>query len=76
MAPGCVLDTNVLLYVVSTDPGEAAKRELASASPFTLQAITWRLASVPGTHAQGCRHCLKMMPWGLSLSGNRLLESP
>ncbi len=40
MAPGCVLDTKVLLYAVSTDPGEAAKRELASASPFTLQANT------------------------------------
>ncbi|MFM7512337.1 MAG: PIN domain-containing protein [Cyanobium sp.] len=29
MAPGCFLDTNVLLYAVSADPGEVAKRDLA-----------------------------------------------
>ena len=43
MAPGCFLDTNVLLYAVSTDPGEAAKRDLARELPFTLQAITWHV---------------------------------
>ena len=48
MAPGCVLGTNVLLYAVSTDPGEAAKRELASASPFTLQANTWDVCQRAG----------------------------
>jgi hypothetical protein len=48
MAPGCVLDTNVLLYAVSTDPGEAAKRELARASPFTLQANTWDVCQRAG----------------------------
>jgi hypothetical protein len=48
MAPGCFLDTNVLLYAVSTDPGEAAKRELASAWPFTLQAITWDVCQRAG----------------------------
>ena len=29
MAPGCFLDTNVLLDAVSADPGEAPKRDLA-----------------------------------------------
>ncbi len=74
MAPGCVLDTNVLLYAVSTDPGEAAKRELASAWPFTLQAITWDVCQRAGVTR--CRHSSEMMPWGLSLAGNRLLKCP
>lgn len=41
MAPGCFLDINVVLDAVSTDPGEAAKRDLARELLFTLQAITW-----------------------------------
>ena len=48
MAPGCFLDTNVLLYAVSTDPGEAIKRELARQSPFTVQAITWDVCQRAG----------------------------
>ena len=41
MAPGCFLDTNVLLYAVSTDPGEAAKRDLARE---LLQEDDWTLS--------------------------------
>ncbi len=48
MAPGCFLDTNVLLYAVSTDPGDAIKRELARQSPFTVQAITWDVCQRAG----------------------------
>ena len=48
MAPGCVLDTNVLLYAVSTDPGDATKRERARQSPFTVQAITWDVCQRAG----------------------------
>ena len=41
MAPGCFLDTNVLLYAVSADPGEAAKRDLARQ---LLQEDDWTLS--------------------------------
>ncbi|MFM7513014.1 MAG: PIN domain-containing protein [Cyanobium sp.] len=41
MAPGCFLDTNVLLYAVSADPGEAAKRHLARQ---LLQDDDWTLS--------------------------------
>ena len=41
MAPGCFLDTNVLLYAVSVDPGEAAKRDLARE---LLQEDDWTLS--------------------------------
>lgn len=41
MAPGCFLDTNVLLYAVSADPREAAKRDLARE---LLQEDDWTLS--------------------------------
>lgn len=41
MAPGCFLDTNVLLYAVSADPRKAAKRDLARE---LLQEDDWTLS--------------------------------
>lgn len=41
MAPGCFLDTNVLLYAVSGDPVETAKRDLARE---LLQEDDWTLS--------------------------------
>lgn len=41
MAPGCLLDTNVLLYAVSADPAERAKRDLARE---LLQANDWTVS--------------------------------
>ena len=34
---GCFLDTNVLLYAVSTTPAEASKRQLARYCPVSIR---------------------------------------
>lgn len=73
MLPGGFLDTNVLFDAVSSDPGEAAKRELARASPFIPQAITWdafqrargtctRLSSQLRSDALGSFACRQQAP--------------
>ena len=41
MAPGCFLDTNVLLYAVSSSPAERSKRDLARE---LLQEDDWTLS--------------------------------
>ena len=66
MASGCVLDTNVLLCAVSTDPGEGAKRELAR---DLLQEDNWTLSIqvlqeffVQATRVSAPRPSLLLMP--------------
>jgi len=41
MTAGCFLDTNVLLYAVSTTPAEASKRQLAR---YLLTEDDWTLS--------------------------------
>jgi predicted nucleic acid-binding protein len=41
MAPGCFLDTNLLLYAITTDPAERAKRDRAR---WLLQEDDWTVS--------------------------------
>ena len=51
MTAGCFLDTNVLLYAVSTTPAEASKRQLAR---YLLTEDDWTL-SVQVFRSSTCR---------------------
>jgi len=69
MAPGCFLDTNVLLYAVSADPGEAAKRHLARQ---LLQEDDWTL-SIQVLQEFFVQATRVSRPWALSTDEARLL---
>jgi predicted nucleic acid-binding protein len=69
MAPGCFLDTNVLLYAVSADPGEAAKRDLARQ---LLQEDDWTL-SIQVLQEFFVQATRVSRPWALSTDEARLL---
>ena len=54
---GCFLDTNVLLYAVSTTPAEASKRQLARYCPVSIRMTGGADGHLEALHRAAQRWC-------------------